>query len=357
MNQNNSHKYPPRNPSVHTRDLLGSVKPSLLFYPLFALFSNLLNCDPKSYLSRLNIVLRKVIHPIILFLVPFFMDYKQRIENKETLLGAASPGTPQSLPKEPVIWCVNHGFKDDIAATIRATRHSHVFFGSIPHFFNTFDGIALSLNGVILCNRKRNESKKAAFHLAVETLKCGNDVTIFPEGVWNKTPEKLTLDLWPGIYRMAKETGSKIIPVIHYLRDPNLKYPGNVIHTVIADPISMVGLSEEEGLALLRDSMATWYYLLMEKYGQTTRQALLDAFNTSDEAWESFISRYTSCVKYYDSEIELSADYRPRRIVRPKSVWQNVANIQHLHAGNIGHVQYAKQLISREQNRDFQRRF
>lgn len=119
----------------------------------------------------------------------------------------------------------------------------------------------------------------------------------------------------------------------------------------------MEGLSEQEGNALLRDTMATWYFLLMEKYGQTTREELLAGFETTDDAWEDYVAMHTGCVKYYDKEIELCADYRPKHIVRPEDVWQSVANIRNVHAGNINHVIYAKELVAREQKRDFQRRF
>ena len=338
-------------------DFLGNAKPSILFYPLANLLGGLVSGNVERMLSKTSMALRRLIHPIIMLLVPAFMEYKQVFESKNALLGIGAPDKPLELPKEPVIWCVNHGFKDDIAASIHSTRHSYVYFGSLPHFYNTFDGLALFLNGVILCNRKIRRLKQASYDLAVRSLRKGNDLTILPEGVWNKTPEKLVLDLWPGVYRMAKETGSKVVPVIHYLADPHKKYEGNVIHTVVADPISMEGLSEKEGLELLRDTMATWYFLMMEKYGQTTRQELLDGFETADDAWESYISMHTGCQKYYDLEIELCADYRPKDITHPEDVWQSVADIQNVHAGNIGHVQFARQLVAREKRRDFQRRF
>ena len=342
---------------VQKKDLLGNKEPFFLFYPLVYMLSYLLLCDPRKVLSKLNIGIRKVLHPILMLLVPFVMAYNQKMENKNALLGIGSPDVSLEVPKEPVIWCVNHGFKDDIAASIHSTRHSYMFFGSLPHFFNTFDGVALFLNGVILCNRKNRQMKKAAFDLAIQCLKQGNDLTIFPEGVWNKTPEKLILDLWPGIYRMASETGAKVIPVIHYLADPHKRYDGNVIHTVIADPIRMNGISEQEGLEMIRDTMATWYFLLMEKYGQTTRAELMDGFEDADDAWKSYMAMHTSFQKYYDLEIELCADYRPKQIVRPEDVWQSVANIENVHAGNIHHVIFAQELIAREQRRNFQRRF
>ena len=103
--------------------------------------------------------------------------------------------------------------------------------------------------------------------------------------------------MWPGAYRLAKETGSKIVPVIHYLADPHKKYKGNVIHTVVADPISIEELSEQEGIQLLRDTIATWYFLMMEKYGQSTREELLEGYENADDAWESYISKHISTIE------------------------------------------------------------
>lgn len=338
-------------------DLLGGARPSVMFPVLTRLLRGVICENGDRMLSRTNTALRRVFHPIIMLLLPAFMDYKQVFESKNALLGIDAPDEPLELSKEPVIWCSNHGFKDDVAASIHTTRHSVVYFGSLPHFYNTFDGAALFLNGVILCNRKLRSSKQNAYALAVRSLRQGNDLTILPEGVWNKTPEKLMIDLWPGIYRMAKETGSKVVPVVHYLADPHRKEKGNVIHTVVADPISMEGLTEQEGLARLRDTMATWYYLMMEKYGRSTREELLAGFDNADDAWESYLAMHTGCVKYYDREIELTADYRPKHIVRPEDVWQSVAQIQNVHAGNADHVFYARGLVGLEHKRDFQRRF
>ena len=326
-------------------DFFGNAKSSFLFWPMTKLMRPLLSCNPDKMISKTSIRIRKILHPILLKLLPAFLEYKQVIERKI------------DFPQEPVIWCPNHSFKDDVAASIGAARHAYVLFGSFPMFFNTFDGVGAYINGVVMCNRKSRASKLAALETAKRLLNMGMDMMVFPEGVWNKTPDKLMLPFWPGAYRLAKETGCKIVPVIHYLTDPHKKYESNVIHTVIADPISMEGLNEQEGQELLRDTMATWYLRLMEKYGQATREELLKGFETADDAWESYMEMHIGCVKYYDREIEICADYRPKQIVRPEEVWQNVANIQNVHTGNADYVKYARALVAREKRRDFQRRF
>lgn len=338
-------------------DIVGDAEPSALFYLLADWMAYLMSGDPEQVLSQRTVYIRRIINKIIKLIGPLFLERRQVIESKNALLGIDAPDKPINLPKEAVIWCPNHGFKDDVLATVLACRHAYILFGSLPDYFNTFDGITAFLNGVVMCNRKVAASRHASVENAKRVMAMGADLLMFPEGVWNKTPDKLILPLWPGAYRIARDTGCRIVPVIHYLADPHKKYKENVVHTVIADPISMEGLTEEEGLTLLRDTMATWYFRLMERYGQSTRQALLEGFENADDAWESYIAMHTGLVQYYDREIELKADYRPKVIIRPEDVWRPVAAIQNITCQNARNVLFARQLVEREKKRDFQRRY
>lgn len=172
------------------------------------------------------------------------------------------------------ITLANHGFKDDILSTILAAkRHAYFLLASLPQFYNTFDGVTAWLNGTVLLNRKVAASRHSTVEKCVRVLESGADLIIFPEGVWNKSPNKLILDLWPGVYRIACRTGSKIVPVVHYVSDYSEKATDNIIRTVVDDPFSIDTLSEKEALDLIRDRLATWHYLMMEKYGKTSREA------------------------------------------------------------------------------------
>lgn len=324
-------------------DLTGEASPSVLYPFMTQVAYRLLTDKPQKVITKKSIRLRKTF-PIIKLVSPGFMKFRQVIESKRPVLS-----------EEPVIWCANHSFKDDVAATIRAARFGYVFFGSMPIFCNTTDGFGVWLNGTVLCNRKLRESRRRAYQVALKVLDMGTDLLIFPEGVWNATPEKVILHLWPGAVRLAKEKGIKIIPVVHYLRDPHMKYRGNVIHTVIGEPIGVKDLSEKEGITLLRDAMATMYYDLMDQYGQTTREELLAGFDSADSAWENYMKKHFS-LPYFDLEIESTADYRVSTEVRATEVWRSISEVTDLHMGNIDHVLYARQLMKQETRRDYQRR-
>ena len=122
-------------------DFFGETKPSFLFYPMVKLMRPLLSCNPDRMISKASVRIRKILHPVLMKLLPLFMEYKQVFESKNALLGIDSPDTPLELTDEPLIWCPNHGFKDDVAASIGAARHAYILFGSFPVFFNTFDGV------------------------------------------------------------------------------------------------------------------------------------------------------------------------------------------------------------------------
>ena len=147
--------------------------------------------------TRAGIRFRRLIHPIFPLLGEKFLSNPQVIKNRNRLMDAAStaPDNGITLPDEPVIFCVNHHFKDDIMGAVCAVpRHAYILFGRLPAFFNTLDGVSAWLNGVVLCNRKVAASRKTSTENAIRVLQMGGNLLIFPEGVWNKTPERLLLD-------------------------------------------------------------------------------------------------------------------------------------------------------------------
>ncbi|MCM1325829.1 MAG: 1-acyl-sn-glycerol-3-phosphate acyltransferase [Bacteroidales bacterium] len=344
-------------------DLTADIPPSALFYLLADKLSYLLDESPEAVVTEKGVQCRRRLHFLIKTLGPHFLKNPQVFENRNFLRNPdikdkIEPDDEIFLPKEPVMWTANHAFKDDTLATILAAkRHAYILFGSLPQFYNTFDGITAYLNGVIMTNRKVAASKKSSIAKAVRAVGYGADLMVFPEGVWNKTPNRLLLDLWPGIYRIACETGAKVIPVVHYMRDCTGREKNNPIHTVIEDPIRNDDLSEQAALRYVRDVLATWFYLMMEVYGKSTREKEVGAGISSTIAWEQELMARVKTADRYDQEIELCADYRPKDIVSPEQVWQVFAEIEEVTPQNAEYVAYARRLLEELRQQDFQRRF
>ncbi|MCI9333125.1 MAG: hypothetical protein HFG05_13325, partial [Oscillibacter sp.] len=304
---------------------------------------------------------RRRINPIIKMLGAHFLNNPQVFENRNFLRNpsctALAPDKSIILPDEPVIWASNHRFKDDtLASILAAQRHAYILFGSLPQFYNSFDGVTAWLNGVAMANRKVSASRKTSIPKAIRVINCGADLLIFPEGIWNKSPSVLAINLWPGIYRIACETGAKVVPIVHYLRDNDIS-KNNPIHTVIDDPIRIDNLSEYQALDCIRNVFASWYYLMIEAYGKTTRQEALGTALTVVDAWETQLTERTSFVTRYDKEIELWADYRPEWKASPQQVWRAVADVAKITPQNVRHVLYARELVAQCTREDFQHRF
>ena len=350
-------------------DLIAGEDPEIMFYFLIKCFGYLLDNDPEKVVSKQGILIRKKINFLIKSLGPSFLKNPQIFENREELMkGKTFNKTSEIfLPQEPVIWVSNHAFKDDtLASILAAKRHAYILFGSLPQFFNTIDGITSWINGVVMTNRKLKDSKQASIPKALRVIDYQTDLMAFVEGVWNKTPEKPLLDIFDGVYRIAKERGCKIVPIVHYMRDngiiyknpyeknnPNFIYDKSLdpIHTIVDEPIRIDDLSQKAALEYIREILSTWFWLMAEKYGESTRENEVQFFHDSKAAWDFRLNERISTVDKYDKEIELSADYRSKESFY--NVWNDIANIQNINDVTKDSIKYAKKILES----DYQRRF
>lgn len=341
------------------RDIYGDGDPTFLFSLLIKKFGYLLDPEDMSSFTKEGIKKRKVFNAIVRRLGPSFLKTKQIIEDRKKLAGEYFDVEPLNIPDEPVIYVSNHGFRDDILGSIlSAGRHAYVMFGSLPQFYNEIEGPLLFGNGVIIVNRKVKESRAASVDKSKSVIENGCSIIIFPEGVWNKSPNQLTLPLWRGAYEIAKQTGAKIVPIVHYIKDPTLTTPkeDNPFHTVVDNPIDVSEMSEKEALEAISEKFSTWHFLMMEKYGQTTREEALAGYESSQEAWDEQLRLRSKTADKYDFEMETKADYRPKEIVLPEDVFSSIADLE-LTRENAVEVLAARKIVRERKDNDFQRRF
>ena len=256
------------------------------------------------------------------------------------------------LPNErPIIFASNHAFKEDVMSSILlGDKHAFPICGSLPLYFNTIEGAAQSIYGVILLNRRNKASRGALIDKAVYVLKNGGNILLFPEGVWNRSANKLTLDFWPGIFYIAKKSNALIVPEIHLLVD-------KVIYCSRLSAFDVSCYDDVEvdiALRDLRTLMNTEIWFLMEKYAHSTREEIIGGCRDMTAAGKQiFIDREKDVGKYYDFPTEYSADYRPKDILKEVDVWKAVANI-HPRKDNYLHYLYAKERVYKLEREDYQ---
>lgn len=266
-------------------------------------FEYLKQNEPEKVLSKIGVILRKWINPIIRTVAPLTCKYKLVFVKKT------------KLPKgRPLIFAPTHGFKDDILFTVvTITIHAYLLFGSLPAFFHSFEGVLAWLNGVVLVDRTNKESRKAAKRKMKKVIELGDNLIVFPEGVWNKTENLLVQKLFPGIYDVAKETGALVVPLATVLE-------GGKVYSSMGEPFDVAVYDRAEGLAELRDRMCTLRYEIMEQYCTCTRKELLQE-KTQKEYWHDYIEGLISEVQCYDREVEDNAHFREKGVYSAEEVF------------------------------------
>ena len=306
------------------RDLYGDEEPSSLFWFLTNVFSYLLEDDPDKALSLKGAKIRKLLHPFIKLVGPLFLTNSQVIEDRNFLQGLPSKDKGISLPAEPVIWASNHRLQDGLATLLAASRQAYILVGNLPQFYNTFDSIPSWINGIVLVNRNQKKSRLGSIEKCKRVLDYGSDLIMYPEGIVNKTPHLLSLQLFPGVYRIAKEKNVKIVPIVHY--QESFSNSKDIIrHIVVDNPIDVSSMSEKEALVYLRDVYAYWYYLMMEKYGKSTREKELHG-SSFVEAWDEILKNRP--LNRCDSIVDRNADYITHSVKEQMSAWDDISHLE-----------------------------
>lgn len=206
---------------------------------------------------------RKAIHPILVELISLnrkFIDkqtYKiigDRREKKDS--------------KKPVILTYTHIDKYDYQIVSEAIKiHQYPVVGDPEAMYRTVDGLFLNLNGVVYCDEENKKDRKITTATSINVLERKMNLLIEGEGVWNITANLLTLPLFPGIIRIAHETGCDIIPIA--IERYGKEYVINIGKEFSVDKYLEQGLSEDEIRQLLRDEMASLKWEIMLSLDKT----------------------------------------------------------------------------------------
>lgn len=114
------------------------------------------------------------------------------------------------------------------------------------------------------------QSRKDAVEKMVRVLENGSSVCLYPEGAWNNTENLLVQPLFAGPWLLAKRTRCQIVPIAMYH-----KYKAKDIYYRAGDPLNLADMGKKEALILLRDTMATMAYELIEKHAPVMKRESL----------------------------------------------------------------------------------
>ena len=115
-------------------------------------------------------------------------------------------------------------------------------------------GYVMSLGSFIYVDRRETDSRRKALSRAVETLKKGVSLMVFPEGTRSKTGEMLPFR--PGPFTMAIESGAAVVPItVHGTRElmpkGTLKIrPGRMV-LAFHEPVDTTGMTSADRGAVM----------------------------------------------------------------------------------------------------------
>ncbi len=238
----------------------------------------LLSDRVEDCVSVFGIKLRRIISPILR------KAYKSHIHHRIVIDYRAK----LTKSKKGRIFAANHIQKDDIIISLNVADSSgYTLFGGLPIILGTGNGLGLAAYGIILVDRDRKDSRKAAYEKMKYIINNGGNVFVYPEGYFNiaddgqadarhgaddhNSDSWLIQDMNMGIFRLAQETGSEIVPLIlHYDTVGE-----NICYGHRGTPLS-VGTEDNifEKKNQLVERMQTVYYNLIEKYSSYNRKTL-----------------------------------------------------------------------------------
>lgn len=126
---------------------------------------------------------------------------------KATIIGK------ENLPEETCLYVSNHRSIVDIALLYPLCKHPTGFIskksmGKIPSFRTWL----LTLHGLLLDREDPRQGMKVILQ-AIENVKAGICMCIFPEGTRKRTEEDPLLPFHDGSFKIATKTGCPIIPI------------------------------------------------------------------------------------------------------------------------------------------------
>lgn len=269
----------------------------------------LLEDDPNVSISKSGIKLRKKISPLVRMLIPLTIPVKLKVLRRA------------NLPNRPMIFAATHGFKEDVECTLLTINcHSYLLIGALAQVFHSFQGISAWVNGSIFVNRADKVSRQAAKEKMICAINLGANIVIFPEGTWNKSPNKLVGGLFPGVYDVAMATGALVAPVATHRE-------GKIVYSILDECFDITEYSRKEGVHVLRDKLATLQWELMEKCQSACRKDMPSA-DQVDEYWENYINALMAEVKFYEYDLELHTKYVDKSVVERREAFSYLSNLK-----------------------------
>lgn len=252
-----------------------------------------------------NIELHSFFHDILL---PIIILLRKVTKQKLIIIG-----DKRSDGKNKIIYAITHIGGNDVEITFEAVKlPAWLFLGDPRELYCNLDGLMLFLNGAICIETRDKEDRQIAKAHAIELLKKGGNLIIYPEGAWNLSENLLLQPLYSGTLEIAQESDAEIVPVALERYDDT--YYANIGENI---DVSQMDLSDKAAATnVLRDTMATLKWEIYENVGIVTRESIPPNYSTTFVNQIMNIRKSSYTIKDINEGV-----YRPRGVVTPEEAF------------------------------------
>ena len=160
-------------------------------------------------------------------------------------------GTENIPLNEPVLYVSNHQGNMDIPILYSTAPQTMAFVAKKEMEKIPMLGYWMKQRGCVFIDRDNARSSLKSINQAIEGLKSGNSIAVFPEGTRSKGPEIGCFK--PGSLRIAIKAGVKVIPVTlkdsYKLIGKKGKYKPGKVFVHYSDPIDSRNFKDTNELA------------------------------------------------------------------------------------------------------------
>lgn len=215
---------------------------------------------------------------------------------------------------KPVIYAATHIGGNDVERVFESIgEHAYVMIGDPGIMYVNTIGKSLDMNGWLPLNTRDKEDRRIAYRRSVELLKKGGNLLVFPEGAYNVFENLPVMNIFPGVVKMARETGCEIIPVAIE------QYANNFFVNIGKNMSVSDDALVKETNQMLRDELATLKWEIWEQ------QAVAKRSSYSIEYAENFRKSIMDRSVYGDYEYTLQdiyeTMYHDKDVTEPKEAF------------------------------------
>lgn len=236
---------------------------------------------------------------------------------------------PKLEKDKQYIFVTSHSFDEDVISSLATIdRNVYMLQGSTTQMLHNPVFLAVWANGMIYLDRLDKESRRTSIDKMKRVLNAGSSVMLFPEGGYNHSENQLICPLFASPWILSKDLGIEVVPLVSV---PDLK--GKSIHIRVGEPMNIGQCEKWEGLAQLRDAMATLVFDILSEHTELVKRSELQM--TRDDWMESRRQVYESQTWYadvWDEEVtyypghgvttpEKSREYVDKVNVSDKNAW------------------------------------